>query len=266
MMCSMMGTGQTKPHLPVLGRKSFSNSKNEFAFKPFTLLFETCSRANCLCQENSVDSPKPRSGHRIVCDDVNVYSFGGYNPSLSASDEADLASDLVWSSSKPLFKELWKYNISTKTWKKLVVENMPDILASNAVVLSGSMLLVFGGTGIPFGANCSKDLYICNLKNQNQLEFTLVQTTGDCPPPQYGQAIVLLNQYLYTVGGTTGFEYTCDIHRLNLKDGIWEVVYTCKGADSEPQGRYRHEVVMYSGRIFILGGGTSHEAFPFQVS
>lgn len=40
-----------------------------------------------------------------------------------------------------------------------------------------------------------------------------VTTTGQPPPPQYGQALVYSNGYLYAVGGTTGFEYTCDIHR-----------------------------------------------------
>lgn len=40
-----------------------------------------------------------------------------------------------------------------------------------------------------------------------------VKTTGQLPLPQYGQAIVYHNDYLYAIGGTTGYEYTSDIHR-----------------------------------------------------
>lgn len=40
-----------------------------------------------------------------------------------------------------------------------------------------------------------------------------VKTDGQEPLPQYGQALVYHHGYLYTIGGTTGFAYTCDIHR-----------------------------------------------------
>lgn len=40
-----------------------------------------------------------------------------------------------------------------------------------------------------------------------------LETTGDSPVPQYGQAVTLHDDYLYVVGGTTGFEYSCDVYR-----------------------------------------------------
>jgi N-acetylneuraminic acid mutarotase len=252
-----MGNNQLKINSPV--------RDNEFIFKPYNIRSDSYELKNQTNSEKKILWPKPRSGHRIVCDDVNVYSFGGYNPSLSTSDENDLASDNVWSESKPLFRELWKYNIATGLWKKLEVELIPDILASNAVLLSGNILMVYGGTGVPFGVNCSKDLYVCDLSNSNDLKFELIVALGNSPQPQYGQAILLIDHYLYSIGGTTGYEYTCDVHRLNLKDGMWEAVYTCKGSDIEPAGRYRHEVAYTDNKIFVLGGGTAHEAFDFQV-
>ncbi|XP_054278630.1 kelch domain-containing protein 10-like [Macrosteles quadrilineatus] len=238
----------------------------EFKFKAYKLTSKY--RMNDRSGSRDKDSnvwPKPRSGHRIVCDNVNVYSFGGYNPSLSACDESDLLSDNVWSDSKPLFKELWKYNIATGIWTKMDVELIPDILASNAVLLSGNILMVYGGTGVPFGANCSNDLFICDLSKSNDLKFEVIVALGNSPQPQYGQAILLIDDYLYTIGGTTGFQYSCDIHRLSLKDAMWEAVYTCKGSDIEPTGRYRHEVAYFEQRIYLLGGGTAHEAFDFQT-
>lgn len=206
--------------------------------------------------------PKPRSGHRIVCDDVNMYSYGGYKPQIN---NEDLTADDDWEINRPLFKELWKFNFATSTWSKILCNEFPEALVSNAVYLSGKILMIFGGTGVPFGANCSNSLYMCDLSKERPI-LSLVPTTGKIPIPQYGQAIILYDQYLYTLGGTTGYEYTSDIHRLNLKSGNWESVYICKGLRSEPPGMYRHEVVLYESKIYVFGGGTINEAYGFQVS
>lgn len=71
---------------------------------------------------------------------------------------------------------------------------------------------MYGGTGSPFGYRCSNQLYICPLHDERGQMFE-IDTTGQQPLPQYGQALVYHNNYLYTIGGTTGFSYTCDIHR-----------------------------------------------------
>lgn len=281
-LVTMMGPDQNNSSLQTDSRRlavadAAILHKHDFTFKPFKLYSgPDLSSSECYyqqenCHYKDIQFPKPRSGHRIVCDESCMYSFGGYNPTLSDADQADLVSanghGPFWSESIPLFKELWKFNISTRTWKRMDVEEMPDILASNAALLSGHVLIVYGGTGVPFGSNCSKDLYICNLNSgSDKLKFDLITTTGNCPLPQYGQAIVLVGHHLYTLGGTTGFEYSCDVHRLNLKTGQWEAVYTCKGTDNEPPGRYRHEVAFDGDRIYVLGGGTSTESYDFQVS
>lgn len=71
---------------------------------------------------------------------------------------------------------------------------------------------------------------------------------------------------MYTVGGTTGYEYNCDIYRIDLRTRVWERVYICTGVDqSEPKGRYRHELAYDGQRIYVFGGGTSHTAFGFKV-
>lgn len=44
-------------------------------------------------------------------------------------------------------------------------------------------------------------------------EISLLETTGDKPDPLYGQAILLRDNYLYVIGGTTGHEFLCDIYR-----------------------------------------------------
>ncbi|KAJ8937001.1 hypothetical protein NQ314_012083, partial [Rhamnusium bicolor] len=123
---------------------------------------------------------------------------------------------------------------------------------------------VYGGTGSPFGIRCSNQLHVCKVNDENSL-MVKVDTTGQLPLPLYGQALIFHNDYLYTIGGTTGLSYTCDIHRLNIKTMNWEIVYVCNGqGEYEPKGRYRHEVGFDGKNIFVLGGGTTEEAYDFQ--
>ncbi|XP_014216421.1 kelch domain-containing protein 10 [Copidosoma floridanum] len=223
-----------------------------YALKPFTFVQH---------EVKSAEKPKARSGHRVVCDERNLYSYGGFNPSITANDP-DMQNDQSWTISRPLFKELWKYNFATKRWKRLPCQKtMPNELASNAVILRGVTLLVHGGTGVPFGDNCNNNVYVCNV-NDGQMQ--VVPATGELPDPQYGQAVICHGPYLYTVGGTTGLEYTCDIHRFDMRTQIWESVYICAGRDQcEPKGRYRHELAFDGRIIYVLGGGTASEAFGF---
>lgn len=226
-----------------------------YMFKPFVIVRH---RSRCL------ERPKARSGHRIVCDHKNLYSYGGFNPCIADYDR-DMRNDRIWLASKPLFKEIWKFNLATNQWKRLPGrENLPDELASNAVILKGNALIVHGGTGVPFGDSCNNQLYVCNVDDG---KTTIVPAKGDMPKPQYGQALLFHEPYLYTVGGTTGREYTCDIHRFNFKTGLWEKVYICTGKDlSEPMGRYRHELGFDGKNIYVIGGGTGSEAFSLAVS
>lgn len=223
-----------------------------YTFKPFVFMNH---------KAKSCEKPKARSGHRIVCDEYNLYSYGGFNPSIT-NDDPDMQNDHTWTESRPLFKELWKFSLATQQWKRLPGrERMPNELASNAVVLKGNTLLVYGGTGVPFGESCSNQLYSCNI---NDGEMLIVNATGDFPEPQYGQAVICDGPFLYTVGGTSGYEYTCDIHRFDLRTKLWEAVYICAGRDPhEPKGRYRHELAFDGKRIYVLGGGTAMEAYGF---
>lgn len=212
---------------------------------------------------NNSQLPKGRSGHRIVSDNSYVYSFGGFNPFL---DDDQNPNNEIYSEMK-LFKELWRFNITCNEWEKLThySPSLPKELASNAVIMKGKIMLVHGGTGVPFGYNCSNKTYVTNLKENKGLE--LLETKGDHPLPQYGQAMVLHGQNLYVVGGTSGFEYSANIHCLNLKSRVWTPVYIHKGIScNEPLGRYRHEIAYYNSKIIVFGGGTVRDVFELQVS
>ncbi|KAK6644487.1 hypothetical protein RUM43_000754 [Polyplax serrata] len=226
----------------------------QYKFQPCVLQRLEPNNKNC-------QLPKGRSGHRIVSDNSYVYSFGGFNPFL---DDDQHPNNDIFSEMK-LFKELWRFNIACNEWEKLAhyTVSLPKELASNAVIMRGNTLIVHGGTGVPFGYNCSNKTYITNLKENKSLQ--LLETKGDHPPPQYGQAMVLDGQNLYVVGGTSGFEYSANIHCLDLKTKIWSPVYIKKGISlNEPLGRYRHEIAFYNSKIIIFGGGTVQNVFELQ--
>lgn len=230
------------------------NMREEYAFRPFELV-----KVNYKTQSWE-QFPIARSGHRVIASDSHLYSLGGYNP-RSARQAARHGRVL-------LFQELWSYNFATKKWKLLMdsrTKNMPQELASNALAIHNNLLISHGGTGYPFGECCSNDchIYATGLNHRRVFRLTV---EGDLPVAQYGPGIVVHDNYLYTIGGTTGFDYSCDVYRLNLRTKVWENVYICRPEMREdPEGRYRHEVVYDGKHIFILGGGTSVTVYDLQT-
>merc|ERR1719154_903667 len=127
-------------------------------------------RVEDLNPSEKIQKPKARSGHRIASFNGRIYSFGGYNPKITEDDE-EMLEDPFWQESCPLFKELWEYNLSTKTWHKIELGgNIPDQLASHTAVFHPTYrgcLLIYGGTGNPFGSVTSTALHACQVTTGN---------------------------------------------------------------------------------------------------
>lgn len=71
---------------------------------------------------------------------------------------------------------------------------------------------IYGGTGYPFGETCSNKTFIYQPYKSPKI-IEKLSSTGDMPIPQYGQSMLVRGPHIYVVGGTTGFEYSCDVHR-----------------------------------------------------
>merc|ERR1719270_637536 len=107
--------------------------------------------------------PKPRSGHRIVNYRGNIFSFGCYNP-------------------------------STRRWKKLsMTAPVPDQLASHTAVAYEDKMLVYGGTGSPFGQSISNTVFVLDfaVRTWSELDTAAERGLADMPRPLYGQAVAL---------------------------------------------------------------------------
>uniref|UniRef100_H2UW54 Kelch domain-containing protein 10 n=1 Tax=Takifugu rubripes TaxID=31033 RepID=H2UW54_TAKRU len=200
-------------------------------------------------------TPPARSGHRCVADNTNLYVFGGYNPDYDESGGPE-------NEDYPLFRELWRYHFATGCWQQIRTDGyMPTELASMSAVLHGNNLLVFGGTGIPFGENNGNDVHVCNVKYKR---WSLLNCRGKKPNRIYGQAMVIINGFLYVFGGTTGYIYSTDLHRLDLTTREWMHLKPNNTPDDLPEERYRHEIAHDGQRIYILGGGTSWTSYPLD--
>lgn len=70
---------------------------------------------------------------------------------------------------------------------------------------------MYGGTGFPFGEKRSNETYLMWPYGPRAIEQ--LATCGDKPEQLYGQSILVRGHYLYVLGGTSGHDFTCDIHR-----------------------------------------------------
>ncbi len=79
----------------------------------FVMLIHFYTSLFRLTASGVVDGPRERSGHRIIYHEGSIYSFGGYNPDQALEHDPAMLNDPGWMASKPLFKELWKFNTYT---------------------------------------------------------------------------------------------------------------------------------------------------------
>lgn len=165
-------------------------------------------------------APPARSGHRCVADNTNLYVFGGYNPDYDESGgsenedyplfrelwrfhfatgtwqqirtEGFMPTELASMSGnmKMVFKccFIFALRICQKATGKSGILNLFPLLTTlfvhHIAVLHGNNLLVFGGTGIPFGENNGNDVHVCNVKYKR---WSLLNCRGKKPNRIYGQ-------------------------------------------------------------------------------
>ncbi|XP_072038141.1 kelch domain-containing protein 10-like isoform X2 [Amphiura filiformis] len=217
--------------------------------------------------------PCARSGHCAVADDHNLYVFGGYNPDIpELKDYYGNVEELM-----PLFRELWKYNFATNTWTLEVEEKTPGQLASMSMVRCGRFIIMYGGTGFPFGYTSTNRVRVFDTQTSHWRFYH--QPKKKAPIRSYGQTVAVIKNHLYVFGGTTGWQYTSDVHRVDLHTGEWEKLFNHaeheaqvnmytgrpRGSQSEfPAPRYRHEMLCDGDKLYVLGGGNSETTFALE--
>lgn len=89
------------------------------------------------------------------------------------------------------------------------------------------------------------------------INATLVQTTGEIPPPRVGHATVLVSNVLILWGGDTKIraddKQDEGLYLLNLSTREWTRV-KADGPNTGPVGRYGHTVSIVGSRFYVFGG------------
>lgn len=212
-------------------------------------------------------NPKARSGHRMVADESgDLYSFGGFNVKVS-EDDGELSNDAEWRKYKPLFQELWKFNWRTRRWKKLkTTGDIPDKLVSHCMCYWNGKIIIYGGTGLPYGDNSSNRLTMYHIANNHWEIIEPLSDPSRSPVEMYGQACCIDEQRgeIYVVGGTNGSQYSLDVHKFNLYTKKWTVLHKSTEVDYQPGCRYRHEIALYNNKLYVFGGSTSTTYYGFD--
>lgn len=103
-----------------------------------------------------------------------------------------------------------------------ILDDVPDELASSSMLMYGKTLVIFGGTSFPFGLRCSNTVTLINTDKPFRIvEMKTATDEMNTPPGQYGMSIVAKDNYLYTLGGTQGFDYTADLYRFVFIDFLY---------------------------------------------
>lgn len=147
--------------------------------------------------------------------------------------------------------------------------------ASNSMASSNGEVYLFGGL---VRESVKNDLYVVNVDRVTQtpgqnppgaapgtvsvaggVDATLVQTSGEIPPPRVGHATVLVANVLILWGGDTKVraddKQDEGLYLLNLSTREWTRVRpNFDGPNAGPVGRYGHTVSIVGSRFFVFGG------------
>ncbi|KAK2703086.1 kelch domain-containing protein 10-like [Artemia franciscana] len=210
-------------------------------------------------------SPLPRSGHRLVTDGASLYLLGGYNPNIE-EEELLRNGGVVLAASAPLFLEVWKFNIARRVWKRLNFSGLmpPQLASHSAVMLPDNVhIVMYGGTGFPFGQNSSNALHVFNTEREEWAEVNCSDDTT-APDHLYGQGVATYKEKFITVGGTSGHSYSADIHAFDFELRSWKKLNRTSENDFLIE-RYRHEIVCHDDQILLFGGGTATTVKSLQL-
>ncbi len=81
---------------------------------------------------------------------------------------------------------------------------------------------MFGGTGKKVGSENMNDLWV--YEHGAFREIAVGGHQSSLPPGMYGHSLSYVNNALFVIGGTTGFDYFKEVFRFDLAINMWQKV------------------------------------------
>ena len=95
--------------------------------------------------------------------------------------------------------------------------------------------------------------YLSFLNHAETMQWSLLDTVGDHPPPSRAHTATLYDKKIIVIGGGLGPSYYSSVHVFDTSTRRWYRPQIAPG--SHPAPRRAHSAVFYRGRIWIFGGG-----------
>ena len=206
---------------------------------------------------HSISPPPPRFGHTVNFYTSNyIVLFGG-----AINIQNDKGSFLMTS-------DLYFYNISQASWKKLGSDKKIKARAAHASANKNDVIIYYYGGLSNKGQFADDNLWTFKMKNNNEsLDWVQIETTGQTPGPRYGHSMELIHNNLFLCGGSS-------ISGLNEKAVVMNDIWICNAdkkwiklyIENNPlmTPRLYHTLCVYkkinrdNDTIVLFGGRDSH--------
>ena len=199
------------------------------------------------------DIPLNRFGHSIVfLSKINICLFGGF---VGDSRKLNYSN------------ETFVFNILTKIWRKIHIQDkdsLPKERAAHAAAANekGEMLIYGGSTNKGGLAEDCLYAFSLNPNNQNEGEWSKINTTGNTPGERYGHSLMYLNPNFILFGGNCNPNLCNDIWLININDKNncqWVKLEFTNDKDNIPIERLYHSSDIcnygkYQNNLMIFGG------------
>ncbi|KAG3158629.1 hypothetical protein PI126_g7764 [Phytophthora idaei] len=114
-------------------------------------------------------------------------------------------------------------------------------------------LIVFGGNG-QLNDDRMNDVWLFDVEKQL---WTLLQCSGDIPPPRSYHTAHTVGEFLFVVGGRTAESEDGSVYMLDIGATEWFKV-PIPSDHTLPPRAWHSSVLTKAGELFVLGGGTYH--------
>ncbi len=186
------------------------------------------------------NTPAHVSGHSVCTLNGEAWVFGGCGKN---------------SGQEKCFNDLHRFNPETMEWVKVEPRpsrDAPPLPRRSCALCSykNSSLIVAGGAG-DNPEDLMSDLYEFNVSTRQWRKVL----SGDAASKLClcGQSAIWIGgSKILFFGGSTGLEYTSDLVEVNMDSGS---VRTIKCSGDVPSARYKHQVEIHGGGMWLIGGG-----------